>query len=94
MPRGGYSKLDSHFLIHLTSETFSLSTADLIPKWWRWGYWLSPVSYSFNALAVNEMLAPRWMNKLVIILKPFVPNIFSLFLLSTSLLQQENKNNF
>ncbi|KAI5651239.1 hypothetical protein M9H77_37244 [Catharanthus roseus] len=36
----------------------------LIPIWWRWGYWVSPLSYGFNALAVNEMFAPRWMNKL------------------------------
>ncbi|KAI8529592.1 hypothetical protein RHMOL_Rhmol12G0236900 [Rhododendron molle] len=35
-----------------------------IPKWWEWGYWVSPVTYGFNALAVNEMFAPRWMNKL------------------------------
>ncbi|XP_058780574.1 ABC transporter G family member 35-like [Vicia villosa] len=31
-----------------------------IPDWWVWGYWLSPLSYAFNALSVNEMLAPRW----------------------------------
>ncbi|KAK9281909.1 hypothetical protein L1049_004817 [Liquidambar formosana] len=36
---------------------------DQIPKWWKWGYWISPMTYSFNALAVNEMFAPRWMNK-------------------------------
>uniref|UniRef100_A0A5B6YTB6 Putative Pleiotropic drug resistance protein 12 n=1 Tax=Davidia involucrata TaxID=16924 RepID=A0A5B6YTB6_DAVIN len=35
-----------------------------IPKWWGWGYWVSPMTYGFNALAVNEMFAPRWMNKL------------------------------
>ncbi|GLU22294.1 hypothetical protein SLE2022_383820 [Rubroshorea leprosula] len=35
-----------------------------IPKWWKWGYWVSPMSYSFNAIAVNEMYAERWMNKL------------------------------
>jgi len=34
-----------------------------IPKWWRWGFWISPLSYAFNSLAVNEMLAPRWINK-------------------------------
>ncbi|KAK4267406.1 hypothetical protein QN277_024192 [Acacia crassicarpa] len=34
-----------------------------IPNWWIWGYWISPLSYSFNGLAVNEMFAPRWMNK-------------------------------
>ncbi|GFY97083.1 pleiotropic drug resistance 1 [Actinidia rufa] len=37
---------------------------DQIPKWWQWGYWVSPMTYCFNALAVNEMFAPRWMNKL------------------------------
>ncbi|KAJ6842230.1 ABC transporter G family member 42-like [Iris pallida] len=37
---------------------------DVIPKWWIWGYWISPLSYAYNALAVNEMLAPRWMDKL------------------------------
>ncbi|ONK80620.1 uncharacterized protein A4U43_C01F19870 [Asparagus officinalis] len=36
---------------------------DLIPKWWIWGYWISPLQYGFSALAVNELLAPRWMNK-------------------------------
>ncbi|XP_042517769.1 ABC transporter G family member 36-like [Macadamia integrifolia] len=35
-----------------------------IPKWWVWGYWISPLSYSYNAVVVNEMFAPRWMNKL------------------------------
>ncbi|XP_070661681.1 ABC transporter G family member 29-like [Malus domestica] len=35
-----------------------------IPKWWRWGYWASPITYGFNAITVNEMFAPRWMNKL------------------------------
>ncbi|KAJ0964795.1 hypothetical protein J5N97_025933 [Dioscorea zingiberensis] len=37
----------------------------IIPKWWIWGYWASPLSYAYNALAVNELLAPRWMNKFV-----------------------------
>ncbi|KMS96494.1 hypothetical protein BVRB_9g224870 [Beta vulgaris subsp. vulgaris] len=37
---------------------------DQIPNWLEWGYWVSPLSYAFNALAVNEMFAPRWMNKL------------------------------
>uniref|UniRef100_A0A6N2N8C3 ABC transporter domain-containing protein n=1 Tax=Salix viminalis TaxID=40686 RepID=A0A6N2N8C3_SALVM len=35
-----------------------------IPNWWEWGYWLSPLSYAYKAIAVNEMFAPRWMNKL------------------------------
>ncbi|KAK9142055.1 hypothetical protein Syun_011455 [Stephania yunnanensis] len=37
---------------------------DEIPKWLRWGSWISPISYAYNALTVNELFAPRWMNKL------------------------------
>ncbi|KAL0429862.1 UNVERIFIED_CONTAM: ABC transporter G family member 36 [Sesamum radiatum] len=37
---------------------------DQIPDWWRWGFWVSPLSYGYNAIVVNEMFAPRWMNKL------------------------------
>ncbi|GAB2293500.1 transcription factor [Dionaea muscipula] len=35
-----------------------------IPTWLQWAYWISPMSYAFNGIAVNEMLAPRWMDKL------------------------------
>ncbi|KAL0724493.1 hypothetical protein Bca4012_039092 [Brassica carinata] len=34
-----------------------------IPEWWRWAYWISPLTYAFNGLTVNEMFAPRWMNR-------------------------------
>ncbi|XP_050234079.1 ABC transporter G family member 29-like [Mercurialis annua] len=34
-----------------------------IPSWWEWAYWISPLTYGYNAFAVNEMYAPRWMNK-------------------------------
>ncbi|XP_004235646.1 ABC transporter G family member 36 [Solanum lycopersicum] len=34
-----------------------------IPDWWQWGFWVSPLSYGFNAFTVNEMFAPRWMNR-------------------------------
>nr|QVT92304.1 ABC transporter [Salvia miltiorrhiza] len=37
---------------------------DHIPIWWRWGYWISPMSYGYNSIVVNEMFATRWMNKL------------------------------
>lgn len=33
---------------------------DDIHKWWIWAYWLSPMTYGQNALAVNEFLAHRW----------------------------------
>ncbi|XP_044484909.1 ABC transporter G family member 36-like [Mangifera indica] len=35
-----------------------------IPKWWSWGYWISPLTYGFNAFTENEMYAPRWMDKM------------------------------
>ncbi|KAF5181401.1 Abc transporter g family member [Thalictrum thalictroides] len=38
---------------------------DRIPAWWIWGYWCSPLSYAYNAISVNELLAPRWMDKMV-----------------------------
>lgn len=31
-----------------------------IPKWWRWGCWISPMYYSEAAITANEFLAPRW----------------------------------
>ncbi|KAH0464580.1 hypothetical protein IEQ34_007366 [Dendrobium chrysotoxum] len=37
--------------------------AALMPKWCRLGYWISPLTYAFNAVAINEMLSPRWMDK-------------------------------
>lgn len=33
---------------------------DQIPDWWIWGFWISPLSYAQNAIAVNEFLARRW----------------------------------
>ncbi|KAA3479321.1 ABC transporter G family member 29-like isoform X1 [Gossypium australe] len=34
-----------------------------MPKWWKWGYWLSPLTYGYTSLSVNEMYAPRWINR-------------------------------
>ncbi|KAG4178795.1 hypothetical protein ERO13_A10G065800v2 [Gossypium hirsutum] len=34
-----------------------------IPKWWKWGYWLSPLTYGYTSLSVNEMYAPRWIKR-------------------------------
>jgi len=38
---------------------FILAKQNIHP-WWVWGYWISPLSYAQNAIAVNEFLAPRW----------------------------------
>ncbi|KAG0465358.1 hypothetical protein HPP92_019522 [Vanilla planifolia] len=38
---------------------FILSHDD-VKKWWLWGYWISPLMYSQNALATNEFLGKSW----------------------------------
>ncbi|KAK4490942.1 hypothetical protein RD792_001662 [Penstemon davidsonii] len=38
---------------------FILSRDD-IKKWWLWGYWISPMMYGQNAIAVNEFLGKSW----------------------------------
>ncbi|GMN45205.1 hypothetical protein TIFTF001_014383 [Ficus carica] len=35
-------------------------TKDDVRKWWIWGYWVSPVMYGQNAIAVNEFLGHNW----------------------------------
>ncbi|KAH9619996.1 hypothetical protein KSS87_023636, partial [Heliosperma pusillum] len=39
------------------------SVADSIPKWWIWGYWVSPLMYAQNAASVNEFLGHSWNKK-------------------------------
>nr|XP_043615513.1 ABC transporter G family member 35-like [Erigeron canadensis] len=34
-----------------------------IPNWWEWAYWISPMTYAYNAISVNEMHSNRWMKK-------------------------------
>ncbi|KAG0455230.1 hypothetical protein HPP92_024522 [Vanilla planifolia] len=33
---------------------------DDIQPWWIWTYWLSPMTYGLNAVAINEFLDIRW----------------------------------
>nr|XP_011459223.1 PREDICTED: pleiotropic drug resistance protein 1-like [Fragaria vesca subsp. vesca] len=33
---------------------------DNVQAWWLWGYWVSPMMYSQNAIAVNEFLGDSW----------------------------------
>ncbi|MBA0727782.1 hypothetical protein Golax_000742 [Gossypium laxum] len=35
-------------------------TRDDVKKWWKWGYWISPLMYAQNAIAVNEFLGKSW----------------------------------
>ena len=47
-------------LMCLFESQHQIWSADSIPIWWRWGYWLSPLTYAWNAICVNEFSAPRW----------------------------------
>ncbi|CAI9094458.1 OLC1v1030203C1 [Oldenlandia corymbosa var. corymbosa] len=46
-------------LVVLVLGGFVLSH-DNIKKWWIWGYWISPMMYGQNAIAVNEFLGNSW----------------------------------
>eukprot|EP00208_Stichococcus_sp_RCC1054_P006723 CAMPEP_0206141786 /NCGR_PEP_ID=MMETSP1473-20131121/14100_1 /ASSEMBLY_ACC=CAM_ASM_001109 /TAXON_ID=1461547 /ORGANISM="Stichococcus sp, Strain RCC1054" /LENGTH=1124 /DNA_ID=CAMNT_0053536477 /DNA_START=231 /DNA_END=3601 /DNA_ORIENTATION=+ len=47
------------FLVLLLLGGFLLARGD-IPGWWIWFYWINPISYATQAIAINEFLAPRW----------------------------------
>ncbi|GLJ52513.1 hypothetical protein SUGI_1117700 [Cryptomeria japonica] len=59
-----------HIVIANTGGSFAILTVltlggfliprSSIPKWCRWAYWISPLSYAESAITVNEFLAPRW----------------------------------
>ncbi|GJY22822.1 ABC transporter G family member 35-like protein, partial [Tanacetum coccineum] len=34
-----------------------------IPSWWEWAYWVSPLSYIFKSITINEFLSDRWTSK-------------------------------
>ncbi|KDP32332.1 hypothetical protein JCGZ_13257 [Jatropha curcas] len=33
---------------------------EYIPRWWIWGFWISPLMYAQNAASVNEFLGHSW----------------------------------
>ncbi|KAG2598989.1 hypothetical protein PVAP13_5KG412300 [Panicum virgatum] len=39
---------------------FVSELTDKVKKWWKWGYWISPLMYAQNAISVNEMLGHSW----------------------------------
>ncbi|ERM97074.1 hypothetical protein AMTR_s00122p00120860 [Amborella trichopoda] len=46
-------------IIFMVLGGFILSR-EQVKKWWIWGYWISPMMYGQNALAVNEFLGRSW----------------------------------
>ncbi|KAG1326104.1 Pleiotropic drug resistance protein 3 [Cocos nucifera] len=49
-------------------QTFVASTISgtmsSIPGWLKWGFWISPLTYTEIGLTVNEFLAPRWQKQM------------------------------
>ncbi|CAI5489185.1 unnamed protein product [Closterium sp. Naga37s-1] len=52
--------LGNFILVTLFLLSGFLITKDDIHNVWVWVYWISPLTYSQNAFAINEFLAPRW----------------------------------
>ncbi|GAV70532.1 ABC_tran domain-containing protein/ABC2_membrane domain-containing protein/PDR_assoc domain-containing protein/AAA_25 domain-containing protein [Cephalotus follicularis] len=46
-------------LVVMVLGGFVISRLDVKP-WWLWGYWVSPMMYGQNAVAVNEFLGKSW----------------------------------
>ncbi|XP_039117422.1 ABC transporter G family member 35-like isoform X1 [Dioscorea cayenensis subsp. rotundata] len=46
-------------LVLMVLGGFIISRED-IKKWWIWGYWISPLMYSQNAITTNEFLGKKW----------------------------------
>ncbi|KAG9444439.1 hypothetical protein H6P81_015779 [Aristolochia fimbriata] len=47
------------FLVVFVFGGFVVAKDDIQP-WWIWGYWISPMMYGQNAIAINEFLDERW----------------------------------
>ncbi|KAK4836952.1 hypothetical protein QYF36_001596 [Acer negundo] len=50
----------SFTLLILFSNCGFVLSRDEVKKWWIWAYWISPMMYGQNAVAVNEFLGKSW----------------------------------
>ncbi|GKV35637.1 hypothetical protein SLEP1_g43882 [Rubroshorea leprosula] len=55
--------LSSFVLLVLFANSGFVLTRDEVKSWWIWGYWISPLMYAQNAVAVNEFLGESWNNQ-------------------------------
>lgn len=53
-------RLTYYWLFVLLKMLFIYFVTEDVKKWWIWGYWVSPLMYAQNALAVNEFLGHQW----------------------------------
>ncbi|XP_020535290.1 pleiotropic drug resistance protein 1 isoform X2 [Jatropha curcas] len=56
--------LGSFLLLVLFANSGFVLSQENVKKWWIWGYWISPMMYGQNAVAVNEFLGKSWSNVL------------------------------
>lgn len=49
----------------LILKTSSFFASEAVPKWWLWGYWISPLMYGQNAITVNEFLGKNWRHVII-----------------------------
>ncbi|KAK9022549.1 hypothetical protein V6N11_002802 [Hibiscus sabdariffa] len=54
------SIISSFCLLVLFANCGYVLSRDDIRKWWIWGYWISPMMYSQNAVVINEFLGDSW----------------------------------
>ncbi|KAK6284613.1 hypothetical protein POUND7_003565 [Theobroma cacao] len=54
------STFASFSLLVLFANCGFVLSRDEVKKWWIWGYWISPMMYTQNAIAINEFLGESW----------------------------------
>ncbi|KAK8581272.1 hypothetical protein V6N12_071502 [Hibiscus sabdariffa] len=54
------STISSFCLLVLFANCGFVLSRDEVKKWWIWGYWISPMMYSQNSVAINEFLGESW----------------------------------
>ncbi|XP_022777146.1 pleiotropic drug resistance protein 1-like [Durio zibethinus] len=54
------STFSSFSLLVLFANCGYVLSQDEVKKWWIWGYWISPMMYSQNAIVINEFLGESW----------------------------------
>ncbi|KAL9258785.1 Pleiotropic drug resistance protein 1-like protein [Drosera capensis] len=56
--------LGSNVLLLFTVLGGFVLSRENLSKWWIWGYWMSPMMYAQNGIAVNEFLGKSWIQVL------------------------------